>query len=124
MAALVAVLAVQHGFVWMVVLTLLLFIPVPTVAVAGQPYLLGLIPDGVRGRVLTAAGLVPLVVSAGAQALTGFVLDSGGFAALAWGVAVILLLASAVGGLSAVVRNIPMPGTEEPDVTSPATPAA
>lgn len=65
-----------------------------------------------------------LVISAGAQAFTGFVLDSGGFAALAWGVAALLLLAAAVGGFSTVVRNIPTPRAEQPDVTSPATPAA
>ena len=102
----------KSRFAWMVGLTLLLFVPVPTVAVAGQPYLLGLIPDELRGRVLTAAGLASLVFSAGAQALAGLVLGSAGFAALAWGVAVLLLLAAAVGAFSAEVRAIPGPGAE------------
>ncbi|TJZ96876.1 hypothetical protein FA951_06230 [Dermacoccus nishinomiyaensis] len=112
MAVIASVLAVTHSFRWMVGLALFLFMPVPTVAVAAQPYLLGLIPDELRGRVLTAAGLASLVFSSSAQALSGLVLDWAGFEALAGGVAVLLLLAAAVGTFSDAVRNIPAPDAE------------
>ena len=63
-------------------------------------------------RVLTAAGLASLVFSSSAQALSGLVLDWAGFEALAGGVAVLLLLATAVGTFSDAVRNIPAPDAE------------
>lgn len=105
----IAALLVIENF-WGILLALgFAFLSIPAIAIIGQPYMMAIIPEEIRGRVLTSAAILSITGSFLTQMLVGFLLKQAGWHGLIYGILACVVLAILLAAISATIRNLPDP---------------